>query len=74
MIMIIYILNQTRKGGGATKRASSFIYIIPSTSTGEIFGFINFEQLNPIGIMAKTDLTNQNIAEIVPRALNIENS
>jgi hypothetical protein len=28
---------------GATKRASSFIYIIPSTYTGEIFGFINFE-------------------------------
>ena len=45
--------------GGATKRASSFIYIIPSTYTGEIFGFINFEQLNPRGIMAKTDLTNQ---------------
>ena len=62
------------KGGGATKRASNFIYIIPSTYTGEIFGFINFEQLNPMGIMAKTDLTNQNIAEIVPRALNIENS
>ena len=35
------------KGGGATKRASSFIYIIPSTYTGEIFGFINFEELNP---------------------------
>jgi len=31
------------KGGGATKRASSFIYIIPSTYTGEIYGFINFE-------------------------------
>ena len=26
---------------------------------GEILGFINFEQLNPMGIMAKTDLTNQ---------------
>jgi hypothetical protein len=26
------------KGGGATKRASSFIYIIPSTYTGEKFG------------------------------------
>jgi hypothetical protein len=24
------------EGGGATKRASSFIYIIPSTYTGEI--------------------------------------
>jgi len=35
------------KGDGATKRASSFIYIIPSTYTGEIFGFINFEELNP---------------------------
>jgi len=37
------------KGGGVTKRASSFIYIIPSTYTGEIFGFINFEHLNPMG-------------------------
>ena len=46
-------------GGGVTKRASSFIYIIPSTYTGEIFGFINFEQLNPMGIMANTNLTNQ---------------
>jgi len=32
--------------------------------------FINFEQLNPMGIMAKTDLTNQNIAKIVTTALN----
>ena len=62
------------EGGGVTKRATSFIYIIPSTYTGEIFGFINFEQLNPMGIMANTNLTNQNIAEIVPRDLNIENS
>ena len=61
-------------GGEATKQASSFIYNIPSTYTGEIFGFINFEQLNPMGIMANTNLTNQNIAEIVPRALNIGNS
>ena len=46
--------------GGGTKQASSFIYIIPSTYTVEIFGFINFEQLNPMGgTMAKTDLTNQ---------------
>jgi len=30
-------------GRGLTKRASSFTYIIPSTYTGEIFGFINFE-------------------------------
>jgi len=36
--MIIYILNQTRKGGGVTKQASIFIYIIPSTYTGENFG------------------------------------
>jgi len=35
--------------GGVTKRASSFIYIIPSTYTGENFGFINFEHLNPMG-------------------------
>ena len=37
------------KGGGVTKRASSFIYIIPSTYTGDKFGFINFEHLNPMG-------------------------
>ena len=48
-----------KEGGGVTKRASSFIYIIPSTYTGENFGFINFELLNAIGIMAKTDLTNR---------------
>ena len=40
-------LKESMKGGGATKRASSFIYIIPSTYTVEIFGFINFEELNP---------------------------
>jgi len=40
--MIIYILNQTRKGGGRTKWASSFIYIIPSTYTGEIFGLLTY--------------------------------
>jgi len=27
------------KGGGVTKQASSSVYIIPSTYTGEIFGF-----------------------------------
>ncbi len=37
----------------------SFIYIIQSAYTGEIFGFINFEKLNPMVIIAKTDLTNQ---------------
>ena len=47
------------KGAGATKQASSFIYIIPSTYTGEIFGLLNFEKLNAMGIMAKTNLTNQ---------------
>ena len=36
-------LKESMKGGWATKRASSFIYIIPSTYTGEKFGFINFE-------------------------------
>ena len=34
---------------GVTKRASIFKYIILSTYTGEIFGFINFEHLNPMG-------------------------
>ena len=47
------------KGGGTIKRASSFIYIIPSTYTGKIFGFINFEKLNAMEIMANTNLTNQ---------------
>ena len=46
-------------GGGVTKQASIFIYIILSTYTGNKFGFINFELLNPIGIMANTNLTNQ---------------
>ena len=35
------------KGEWATKRASIFIYNIPSTYTGEKCGFINFEELNP---------------------------
>ena len=52
-------LPEAMNGGGVTKRASSFIYIFPSTYTGDIFGFINFEQLNPIGIMVNTNLTNQ---------------
>ena len=47
------------KGGGATKRASRLIYIIPSTYTVENSGFINFEQLNTKAIMANTNLTNQ---------------
>ena len=31
-----------RKDGGVTKRASRFIYIIPSTYTGEIFGLLTY--------------------------------
>jgi hypothetical protein len=30
------------KGGGATKRASRLIYIIPSTYTGEKFGLLTY--------------------------------
>ena len=30
------------KVGGATKRASNFVYIIPSTYTGEIFGLLTY--------------------------------
>jgi len=30
------------EGGGPTKRASSFIYIIPSTYTGEKFGLLTY--------------------------------
>jgi len=39
--------------GGVTKRESSFIYIIPLTYTGEIFGFINFEKLKCKGNYGK---------------------
>ena len=46
-------------GAGVTKRASSCRYNIPSNLHGGDFRFVNFEQLNPMGIMAKTDLTNQ---------------
>jgi len=35
-----------KEGDGFTKRAPIFVYIIPSTYTGENFGFINFEKLN----------------------------
>ena len=42
-------LSEAMKGGGGTKWASSIIYNIPSTYTGWIFGFINFEHLNPMG-------------------------
>jgi len=34
-------------GVGGAKQASRTVYNIPSTYTGEIFGFINFEELNP---------------------------
>jgi len=34
-------LSEAMKGGGATKRASSTIYNIPSTYTGENFGLLN---------------------------------
>jgi len=34
----IEALPEAMKGGGATKRASRLIYIIPSTYTGEILG------------------------------------
>ena len=33
-------LPEAMKGGGVTKRASSFKYIIPSTYTGENFGLL----------------------------------
>ena len=45
--------------GECTKRASSFIYIIPSTYTGLIFSLLNFVKLNAKAIMANTNLTNQ---------------
>ena len=45
-----------KEGGGVTKRASIFIYIIPSTYTGSKFGLItNLTK----AIMTKTNLTNQ---------------
>ena len=36
----IEALHEAMKGGGATKRASRLIYIIPSTYTGEKFGLL----------------------------------
>ena len=38
----IEALPEAMKGGGVTKQASSFIYIIPSTYTGEIFGLLTY--------------------------------
>jgi len=35
-------LIEVMKGGWVTKRASSFIYIIPSTYTGEKFGLLKY--------------------------------
>ena len=37
------LLKRIDEGGCVTKLASSTIYNIPSTYTGKIFGFINFE-------------------------------
>ena len=37
----------------------ALLCIIPTTYTGEIFGFTNFEKLNTMGIMGNTNLTNQ---------------
>ena len=42
------LLKRIDEGGWPTKLAPSFTYIIPSTYTGENFGFTNFEQLNPM--------------------------
>jgi len=39
MISLRLYSKETMKGGGVTKRASSTIYNIPSTYTGEIYGF-----------------------------------
>ena len=47
MISLRLYSKESMKGGGATKRASSFIYNIPFTYTEAKYGFINFEQLNP---------------------------
>ena len=54
----IEVLPEAMKVGGVTKRASSYVYIIPPTYTVENFGFINFEQLNPMGELWKI-LTQQ---------------
>ena len=37
-------LKESMQGGGATKRASSFTYNIPSTYTGEIFGLLTLSK------------------------------
>ena len=38
----IEALHEAMKGGGVTKRASSSVYIIPSTYTGENFGLLTY--------------------------------
>ena len=47
MISLRLYSKELMKWGWVTKLASSTIYNIPSTYTGEKCGFINFEELNP---------------------------
>ena len=44
MISLRLYSKESMKGGGATKLASSFIYNIPSTYTGEIFGLLTLSK------------------------------
>ena len=59
LIMATSLLKESMTGCWATKTGINLYIFILSTYTGEIFGFINFEKLNPLGIMANTNLTNQ---------------
>jgi len=70
----IEALPEAMKGGWGHKTGIKLYIYNPINLHGSEIRFLNFEQLNQMGIMTKTDLTNQNIAEIVPRDLNIENS
>ena len=38
----IEVLPEAMKVGGVTKQASSYVYIIPSTYTGENFGLLTY--------------------------------
>ena len=51
-------VKRINEGGWGYKTGINLFIFILSTYTGEIFGFINFEKLNPLGIMANTNLTN----------------
>jgi hypothetical protein len=52
-------LNKAKGGGGGHKTGIKLYIYHPINLHGGEIRFLNFEQLNPIGIMANTNLTNQ---------------